>query len=215
MRLLPKLRRRSRRAEEGQALVEFTMVISLVLIVMLSVVELGIIFGRISSLGYSSREGARTGSALALGEQELCTPTERDPSLVDVVVVAAMQRILDSPDSGIDTADVNQIRIFKADASGEEIAGTVNVWNYIGDGLGPEVDPGSPGVSNVDFAPTSVLWPACDRNNSGVTPDSVGVTIRYTHEWVTPLVTFINSFAGGGLDLTLTETTVMALNPTS
>ena len=204
---------RRRRSDEGQALVEFTLVISILLVVLLSVAELGVIFGRVSSLGYSSREGARTGSALALGESELCTPSNQDPSKVDAVLVEAMQRILDSPDSGIDTADVEQIRIFKADSDGREIDGTVSVWTYVGRGLGPEVDPG-PGVARIDFTPTTVAWPACQRVNTGVIPDSIGVTIRYTHEYGTPLLSFVNSFAGGNLDLTLTETTVMALNPT-
>ena len=206
--------REARGAEEGQALLEFTVVITILLVVLLSVAELGIIYGRVSSLGYSSREGARTGSALALGEAELCTSEVRDPSKVDAVLVAAMQRILDSPDSGIDTADVDQIRIFKADSSGEEITGTANTWYYEGKGAGPEVDPG-PGVARIDFKAGTVNWPACDRVNSGASPDSIGVTIRYTHQWVTPLVSFIDSVAGGGLDLSLTETTVMALNPTS
>lgn len=205
-----------RSGDEGQALVEFTLVITIILIVLLSVAEIGVIFGRVSSLGYSSREGARTGSALALGEVELCTTTERDPSKVDAVLVAAMQRILDSPDSGIDTADVEQIRIFKADNAGEEIDGTVNIWGYLGTGMGPEVDPG-PGVARIDFSPSSLseAWQACDRVNSGATPDSIGVTISYTHQWGTPLLSFVDSFAGGGLDLTLTETTIMALNPTA
>lgn len=208
----PRVRGR-RSGREGQALVEFSLIIPIMLVVVLSVAELGVIFGRVSSLGYASREGARTGSALALGESDLCSPTNQDPSKVDAVLVGAMQRILDSPDSGIDSADVEQIRIFKADATGNEIPGTVNVWVFAGKGLGPEIDPG-PGVARIDFVAQSTAWPACQRLNGGTNPDSIGVTIKYTHDYVTPLTSFVNSFAGGGLTLTLTETTVMALNPT-
>jgi hypothetical protein len=207
------MRRSCGHGHEGQALVEFSLIIPLMLVVVLSVAELGVIFGRLSSLGYSVREGARTGAALALGESDLCEPGNQDPSKVDAVLIAAIQRILDSPDSGIDTRDVEEIRIFKADSSGQETPGTVNIWTYAGEGLGPEVDPG-PGVARIDFTAQQVDWPACQRQNSGVTPDSIGVTIRYTHEYVTPLPSIVNSFAGGGLSLVLSETTVMALNPT-
>ena len=68
---------------------------------------------------------------------------------------------------------------------------------------------GSPQPSNRRAAARS-----CQRINGGVNPDSIGVTVRYTHDYVTPLTSFVNDFAGGGLTLVLSETTVMALNPT-
>ncbi len=108
----------------------------------MSIGELGLIFGKISSLGYASREGARVGAALALGDSSLCTPSNQDPSMVDASLVAAVQRILRSPDLGIAMNRIQQIRIFKADAAGREIGGLVNIWTYAGPGMGPEVDPG-------------------------------------------------------------------------
>jgi hypothetical protein len=219
-------RRRGQRPDEGQALVELVLIIPMLLVVVMAVAELGVIFGKVSSLGYGSREGARTGSALARGEVDLCYDTNlppgtdpEDPSMVDAVLVAAVQRILDSPDSGIDAADITQIRIFSADSAGEEIGGTVNIWNYRGEEVGPDVDPG-PGVEEIAFRPTTIApaWRPCDRKNytdvSGP-PHSIGVTVTYEHDWVTPLPSLLNDFAGGGLSLSLTQTTVMALNPTA
>ena len=46
--------------QRGQGLVEFTLVLPIVLVLVVSVAELGFIFGKLSSLGYASREGART-----------------------------------------------------------------------------------------------------------------------------------------------------------
>ncbi len=66
-----------RNRDGGQALVEFALLVPIVLVIVLAVAELGVIFGEVSSLGYGSREGARTGSALALGELELCAPDDR------------------------------------------------------------------------------------------------------------------------------------------
>jgi hypothetical protein len=210
---LTRLFRPRRERQRGQALVEIAFVIPIVLVLVVSVAELGLIYGKLSSLGYGTREGARSGSALALGDSELCTGANRDPSNVDAVLVSAVQRILDSPDSGIDLARVQQIRIFEATSTGAEVPNTANVWNFVGEGNGPEVDPG-PGSAFIAFGPTTVVWPACDRVNTGPNPDSIGVSISYLYEFVTPLPAFINALAGGSLTLTLTETTVMALNPT-
>jgi hypothetical protein len=197
--------------QRGQGLVEFSLILPILLALLVGVAELGLIFGKVSSLGYASREGARVGSALALGDDSLCG-ADQDPSDVDASLVAAVQRILKSPDSGIDPAKVQEIRIFKATSSGAETPGRVNIWRYAGPGGGPEVDPG-PGQIYIDFAPALVVWPACSRTN-GASPDSIGVTVRYTYDFVTPLPVVLDALSGGALSLTLSETTVMALNPT-
>ena len=44
----------------GQGLVEFALVLPIVLVLVVSVGDLGLIFGKLSSLGYATREGART-----------------------------------------------------------------------------------------------------------------------------------------------------------
>jgi hypothetical protein len=179
------------------------------------VAELGFIYGKISSLGYASREAARVGSALARGGVDDCAdPTVVDPA-VDAVVVAAAQRILTSPDSGIAMDKVNQIRIFKATPSGAETSGLFNVWTWRDAEVGPDIDPDPLIEERLEFK--QVLpegWPACGRSNSGVPPDSIGVTVTYTYDFVTPFPALINALAGGSLSLDLSETTVMALNPT-
>ena len=208
-------RRPSQKEEQrGQGLVEFSLILPIILVIVVAVGELGLVYGKVHSLGYGSREGARAGSALALGEADLCAPDDRDPSLVDAVLVSAVQRILKSPDAGIDLNRVEEIRIFRATPTGGEDGTFVNVWEYLPPGgLGPDVDEG-PGRAKIDFVPVSVAWDACDRVNVGANPDSIGVTVVYTYDWVTPLPSVINAIAGGRLSLRLAETTVMALNPT-
>ena len=202
------------RRERGQGLVEFALVLPILVVLIVSVGELGLIFGKMHSLGYASREGARTGAALALGKASDCTSTDRDPSLVDATLVGAVQRILTSPDSGISLSKIQQVRIFKATTTGAESGGLVNTWRYRGTDSGTDIDPGL-GVELIDFRPLSTLWPACDRHNGGPSGfDSIGVTVRYTYDFVTPLPALLNAISGGALSLTLTETTVMALNPT-
>ena len=201
-----------RERERGQGLVEFTMVVPVILLIVVSVAELGLAFGNAHTVGYGSREGARVGSALAQGGVLDCSGGD-DPTMVDATLVSAVQRILKSPGSGIDVSRVQEIRIFKATSSGAETAGRVNVWMYTGERTGPEVDPG-PGVENIDFNLIgSNAWPACSRDNSGSTPDSIGVTVRYRYDFVTPVPSVLDAIAGGALSLSLNETTVMSLNP--
>jgi hypothetical protein len=194
----------------GQALVEFALVLPILLVIVVSVAELGLIYGKLSTMGYGSREGARAGAALAQGHTQDCAANPANTN-VDAVLVSAVQRILTSPDSGIDLNRVQEIRIFRATPSGAETPGFVNIWRPGPNG--PDVDPG-PGVAKIAFQPETVAWNACSRNNGGLDPDSIGVTVKYTYDFVTPLPSVINAVAGGNLTLTLSETTVMALNPT-
>ena len=204
--------RRVDEAQHGQGLVEFTLALPVILLVVLSVVELGLAFGNVNTIGYGSREGARVGSALATGDANDCL-SGPDPSMVDATLVSAVQRILKSPGSGIDISRVEEIRIFKATPSGGEVPGTVSVWRFVGEGSGPEVDPG-PGVASIAFAPAGGSpWPACVRDNSPATPDSIGVTVRYRYEFNSPMPAVINAIADGALSMTFSETTVMSLNP--
>lgn len=201
-----------RAGQKGQGLVEFALVLPIVVVLVISVAELGLAFGNVHTVGYGSREGARVGSALAKGGVTDCSGGA-DPSGVDAAIVSAVQRILKSPGSGIDISEVQEVRIFKATSTGAQSGGLANVWTYTGEGSGPEVDPG-PGVAFIDFSPPAVAaWPACQRVNVGPSYDSIGVTVRYRYRFVTPLPAVIDAITGGALSLMLNETTVMSLNP--
>jgi hypothetical protein len=211
---LLRLPRRLRRTsdERGQGLVELTMVVPVILLLLVSMLEFGLAFNDVLTIGYGSREGARAGSALAYGGATSCTPST-DPGGVDKTAVAAIERILKSPGSDVAMNDIVEIRLFKATSTGAEQGGLVNVWTYTPN-AGPDVDPG-PGAAKLDFSETSHGWNACTRVNSGGNPDSFGVTIVYTYRLTTPLAAVL-SFIGGSQAATITfrETTVMALNPT-
>jgi hypothetical protein len=139
-----------------------------------------------------------------------------DPSGVDQQVIAAVQRILKSPGSPIVMSDVSSIRIFRANAAGNQIGAQVNVWTQ-NLGGGPDLDPG-PGVDRLDFSQASVGWPVCGRKNSGDPSDidSVGVQVIYTYRLTTPLRAVVDLFGGAGVSSTfaMPDQTVMALNPT-
>ena len=189
------------------------MVLPIILLVVVGAAEFGLAFDDLLTVGYGSREGARVGAALAKGNVKDCGGGA-DPAGVDGAIIASVQRILKSPESGVDVEDVLEIRIFKATPTGGETPGSVNVWRYTGVGSGPEVDPGA-GVLHIDFSPIVAPWPACGRVNNGPSPDSLGVKVIYRYEMVTPISGIIALLGGSqAATVTLAESTVMALNPT-
>ncbi len=180
------------------------------LILLAGMLEFGLAFSDRLTLGNATREGARIGAALATGSS---TPCSGDPSGVDTAVIASVQNILKSGGSAVDLSHVSAIRIFKANSSGTQIGGYVNVWTYT-PGHGPDADPG-PGTETLDFSPSSVAWPACSRDNGSASPDSIGVTVDYDYHLKTPLVALVGLIGGTQAGtLPMVDTTVMALNPT-
>jgi hypothetical protein len=197
-------------AERGQSLVEFVVVLPVAAMLLMIMLEFGLAFNHRQTVGTASREGARIGAALAHGGATSCAVS--DPAGVDQQVVAAVQRILKSPGSPVVMSDVSQIRIYKANTSGQQTGSLVNVWTYT-PGAGPDLDPG-PGVDRLDFSQGSVAWPACSRLN-GASPDSIGVRVVYTYQLTTPLRAAAELFGGTvGSTFAMPDQTVMALNPT-
>lgn len=195
-----------RSAERGQAVVETAMVLPVLLLIVLGTLEFGMAFDHNLSLEYATREGARTAAALANGGGPLGCGSGQSPnaSNVDPAIIAAVERVLNSPGSPLDVSEVSEIRIYRANAAGKE-AGPVNVWTYA-PGAGPVV-----GGKALDFVPNASQqsWPACSRTN-GANPDYAGVSLRYRYDLQTPLGQLISM-----IDIHMQDRTVMSLNPTN
>lgn len=209
------LRRRARGSagERGQGLVEFAALLPLFAVLLLGVLEFGTAFDHHVTLEYATREGARSGSALANGGGALGCGAGQSPkaATVDPLIIEAVQRVLTSPGSPLVIANVTQIRIYKSNAAGGE-SGPVNVWTYA-PGVGPiPVDSTEP----LDFKLTgSVGWNACSRTNTNP-PDVLGVSITYTYRYTTGLAAVMGLVGGAtGSTLTFVDKTVMNLNPTA
>ena len=198
------IRREHRNGSAGQSLVEFTMILPVFLLILFGMVEFGFVFTHNLTLEYATREGARTGAALADGGGNATTCASIDPQ-----IVAAVQRVLKSPGSPIDISRVSQIQIWKAATpGGTPITGFVNTWTYTGAATGPIVD-----GQRLDFTEQSQQWAPCTRDN-GSSPDSVGVSLVYTYRLVTPLAAVTQFFGGPSAStLGMNDRTVMALNP--
>lgn len=205
--------RRPGEREDGQSLVEFSMIITVVMLLLLGMLEFGFLFDHHLTVEYATREGARVGAALANGGGTLGCNTGQSPNAatVDQQIVAAVQRVITSPGSAVVPSRVSEIVIYKSTTTGTvtgSAPGQKNVWTY-GLGGGPSVD-GRP----LDFVPTTTQgWAACSRDNSG-NPDSIGVSLKYDYELVTPLSAVMGFFGPPGpTTIEIGDRTVMALNP--
>lgn len=187
----------------GQAMVEFAVLVPMFMILLLGMLEFGLMFANHQGLEYATREGARTGSALANGAaNQNGTPAISACQTIDNQVIAAVQRVITGKGSLVNINKVNQIRIFAADVNGNPISPNINVWIP---GAGPTVD----GLA-LKFKQSSQPWLPCGRDN-GSTPDSLGVDISYTYQMTTPLGSLLK-WAGANT-LPMTDKTVMVLNP--
>lgn len=193
------------RHTRGQSLVEFAVLVPVFLMILLGMLEYGIMFNRHITIEYSTREGARTGAALANGGGARGCAAGQSPNAasVDPQIIAATERVLKASGSSVNMSLVSQIRIYKAAADGTPVAGKVNTWTYSA-GAGPVVD-----GEALDYVQSGAAgWTACSRDN-GSTPESLGVAVTYRYDMTTPLAGLL-----GITSLTINDKTVMALNPT-
>ena len=182
------------------------MIVPLFLMLLTGMLEFGFAFSHNLTLEYASREGARTGSALANGGFTAATCPVVDA--IDPAIIAAVQRVLASPGAQVTLANVTQIQIWKATATGTPTTGFVDTWLNTGANTGPTVD-----GQKLSFTQSSQPWKPCQRLN-GATPDSIGVSISYTYQMITPFSNVIRFFGGAGsATLAMGDRTVMALNP--
>lgn len=212
-----------RRAERGQGLVEFAMIVPVVLLMLLGMLDFGFALDHSATVGNATREGARMGSALVNGGGTLGCAAGASPNAADVDgrIVAAVQRILAAPGARLVMSDVTEIRIYKSTSTGTETAGRVNVWTYSATGTvtadGTVVNFVRSGAQPWTPCSRSFVWTTCGSPPAGLLqcpPDSIGVGVRYNYRFVTPLSAAMGFFGGGGPgQIPLSERAVMAMNP--
>jgi hypothetical protein len=200
----------------GQGLVEFAMLVPVFMLLLLGMLEFGFAFDQNLTLEYATREGARVGSALANGGGTLGCSTGQSPNAatVDPQILAAVRRVLLSPGSRVKPALGMQVLIWKADANGAPVTPLTtyqNVWTYTGPATGPTVD-----GQQIGFTQGTHPWDPCSRTNGGPSGvDSIGVSLTYSYTFQTPLAGILRFFGGASAGgLTMSDRTVMALNPT-
>jgi hypothetical protein len=203
--------RRDRGDQRGQGLVEFAALVPVFMLLLLGMLEFGFAFDQNLTLEYATREGARVGSALANGGGDLGCGAGQSPNraTVDPQIVAAVERVLVSPGSRAKPALGMEVRIWKASSAGNPV-GSQNVWTYTGPNTGPVVD-----GQSIGFTQTAQPWNPCARVNGGPSGvDSLGVSLVHTYRFQTGLSGILGFFGSSFNQLTMSDKTVMALNPT-
>lgn len=145
--------------ERGATLVEAAFILPLLLMIVLSVMELGLAFKDLLTTDFAAKEGARVG---ALAGDDV----EADCEIVKSIVAGYL---------GTDIADLGSIKISQVDADGNH--GLTNTWTFAG------ADP----TSCSDWA-VDEQWPSTTREvtlGDSAELDIIGVTIATRHDWVT------------------------------
>jgi Flp pilus assembly protein TadG len=162
-------------SERGATLVEAALVLPIMIMLMISLLELGMAFRDLLTVSYTAREAARVGSLAG-------NDPEADCDIVQSVVTAFGPTEV----TGVD------ILIFKAsESTGNPEVGKTNTWR---------LSTGDP----TDCGDWTVLeqWPSTTRQvnvNDTLELDILGVSIVTEHDWITGLPPW-----RGTMDLTRT-----------
>lgn len=206
-------------SERGQGLVEFAYIVPVFMLILLAILEFGFMFNHHLTLEYATREGARAGAAMADGtvKDAECGLGPLTGAKVDPLIIAAVQRVLESPGSLIKLSEIQEVTIYEMPFSAGPPTGAENVWEYLpGGGSNPDVPCLSP-AQKLNFYESSHGWDATSAaRETGASPDSIGVSISYNYTFQTPLAGIIRLLFGNSWGtIQMTDATIMALEPTS
>jgi hypothetical protein len=180
------------------ALVEFSLVLPIFLIVLMGMIEFGVAFNAVLNINRASQNGALLASQAGndLG--------------ADCLILDRIERQLGSP---LDKRDIMQVQIIRTNTTGAVIQ-AANVYTRSGSM--------TCGDTTVPYRASSIGYPETQRCNvqagcplltpARSTVDKIGVRIQYRHAWVTPL-RFLMPGGSGGANWTFQKTNVSRMEP--
>jgi Flp pilus assembly protein TadG len=184
--------------ERGQSTVEFALIFPVFILLIIGLIEFAVAFGIMLNVNYASR-------AAALLAAEVGNRTGADCIILEAV---------DGSLSGVSNkAEIEEVRIFWANANGAEIAANVYVRG------GPTTCTFSSGTTvTVPYVSTALGYPESQRctilagcGGAHPTLDTIGVLIQFHHSWLTPLPNLVQVPTAG---LTFTRSNAMRMEPT-
>jgi Flp pilus assembly protein TadG len=174
--------RRRRGRQRGQALIEFTLFFTFMMLLLAGVTDIAFMLDAHVNVVYAARQGARTGAAL--GQGNLDPNNKINP---DCAILGAVHATL----VGQSDVTVTGITIFKADpTTGQPATDGSNQEHFVGTAACPS----GPGLQTPSPAPTG-SWPATSRNITEFSEDQLGVKIDYQFQFR------FNLWQGGTLNL--------------
>lgn len=170
--------------ESGAALVEFALVLPILLLVLISIFEIGAAFRNYLTVSYMAREGARMSAFLGTNINADCT----------MVTTLATQM---GPG---DLSNLERIEIFRANAAGNQVISDTNTFTFTG------TDP-----ANCAHWSQVITWPSTSRQTevsmTGSPPlDVIGVRLVLIEGWMTQFPPFGGTY-------TVNENTIVRMEP--
>lgn len=172
------------RKERGASLVEFSLVLPILFLILVSIFELGMAFKSYLTVAYLAREGARLSAF---------SGTDIDADCTTVTSLATQMGTQD-------LTRLDRIEIFKADAAGNQSPGTTNTFRFTG-------------LDHTDCNDwtKTITWVSTTRqtdvSSTGIPPlDVIGVRMVLTHRWITQFPPYFGN-------LTVNENTIVRMEP--
>jgi hypothetical protein len=151
--------------ERGATLVEAAMILPLLLLLVISILELGVAAKDFLTTDFAAKEGARVGAVAG-----------NDPEADCLIVQSIIKGY-----TATDIAKLDGIRIYQVNDAGNS-TGLENTWQFDND----------PGDDPLDCADWNVAegWPSISRDvslGSGAELDIIAIEIDTNHSWITGL----------------------------
>jgi Flp pilus assembly protein TadG len=180
------------RDDRGQAMAEFGLVLPLFILLVVGLIEFALAFNANLAINFASREAT------------LVAAESGNESIADCRILKTIE---DSVDNPADAARIGQVRIYRADINGTELAANVyarggNITCTFWDGIEDQ-------EITVNYTLLQENYPAASRCNQlqgcgGDPLDTIGVAISYSHAWATPIAGLV-TLSGDGFDFTISN----------
>jgi TadE-like protein len=188
-RAVPAIRRGRRGRRSGQSLVEFALVVPIFFTLLTGIIEFSLALNAVLAVNFASRDAALIASE---GGNSVGT---------DCAVLRTIQDRIGPP---ADDDKIIDVTIYRSNTVGQAVpVGSPEQNLYARGGSMVCALPGDPTSTIAFHLVGSAGYPETGRCNilagcgSGRTLDHVGVDIRYTYEWHTPLKAFIGLSGNG------------------
>ncbi len=176
--------------QSGQTLVEFALVIPMLMVLLMAVLEMGLALNASLAVNRASQEGAHIAA------------TAGNIAGTDCLILDAVERDMGAPNK---TANISEVIIDNAPLVGNVPGGMQQHWTRSGSTNCTHPD-GT--VAAVPYTLVTAGYPEAQRCTilggcPTLTPprstvDNIGVTVRYRHDWVTPLNGSLDLLVPGG-----------------
>ena len=183
----------------GQTLVEFALVFTIFVTMLMGFIEFAFVFNALLSIGHATRDAA------------LIAAEAGNNTGADCAILAQIEKDVAAP---ADPSRITQVVIYHSDQNGAVVGGEQNTYSRTGTTTCTLSD-GT--TMTVPYTMSSGTYPSSGRCNVQVgCPDAthpletIGVKLVYRHTWVTPLA---NLVALGGTGTTLTQSNAMRMEP--